>query len=74
MRILIIASVLQCPRVATMDNVGKGIVWYLRGHLMCSFSRLYLRGHIMSSCSRLYDVDGDGVASKSEVEHITKVS
>ena len=23
--------------------------------------------------SRLYDVDGDGVASKSEVEHITKV-
>ena len=22
---------------------------------------------------RLYDVDGDGVASKSEVEHITKV-
>ena len=24
--------------------------------------------------SRLYDVDGDGVASKSEVEHITKVS
>ena len=23
--------------------------------------------------SRLYDVDGDGVASKAEVEHITKV-
>ena len=25
------------------------------------------------SIFRLYDVDGDGVASRSEVEHITKV-
>ena len=29
--------------------------------------------HNTCPMSRLYDVDGDGVASKAEVEHITKV-